>query len=284
MKDIQRGIIESDGFKLQYIIKGNGKPILVIGSAVYYERTFSEDLTKNYKLVFIDHRGFAVGNECKDKSKYKLELILDDIELMRKKLNLGKIVIAGHSGHAFMALEYAKKYNENVSRIIMMNVSPNYSYESHAASERYFRESVDFEREKLLNDNLAILKNEIDKAPEKAFITYCLLTGPKSWYKYDFDASELWKDVEVNMTMFDYMWGEVFRDIDITKDLDKVKQSVLLILGHFDYLVPPFYLWESVRDKFNNLTVKIFNRSGHTPHYEEPEMFNKVFTEWLNNS
>ncbi|MAT56599.1 MAG: alpha/beta hydrolase [Ignavibacteriae bacterium] len=282
MKDIQRGIIESDGFKLQYIIKGNGKPILVIGSAVYYERTFSEDLTKNYKLVFIDHRGFAVGNECKDKSKYKLEFILDDIELIRKKLNLGKIVIAGHSGHAFMALEYAKKYNENVSRIIMMNVSPNYSYESHAASERYFRESVDFEREKLLNDNLAILKNEIDKAPEKALITYCLLTGPKSWYKYNFDASELWKDVEVNMTLFDYMWGEVFRDIDITKNLDKVKQPVLLILGHFDYLVPPFYLWESVRDKFNNLTVKIFNRSGHTPHYEEQDLFNKVLTDWLN--
>jgi proline iminopeptidase len=42
--------------------------------------------------------------------------------------------------------------------------------------------------------------------------------------------------------MFDYVWGKVFRDIDITKDLDKLKAPVFLALGRYDYLIPPAYL------------------------------------------
>ncbi len=38
------GIIEIDGFKLRYAIEGSGKPALVIGSAIYYPRTFSQNL------------------------------------------------------------------------------------------------------------------------------------------------------------------------------------------------------------------------------------------------
>jgi hypothetical protein len=83
------------------------------------------------------------------------------------------------------------------------------------------------------------LPQEIKKAPERAFVTYCLLMGPKSWFNYNYDAKNLWSGVEVNMTMFDYVWGEVFRDIDITKNLDKLTAPVFLALGRYDYLVPP---------------------------------------------
>jgi proline iminopeptidase len=104
------GQIVSDGFTLQYRLSGTGIPTLVVGSSIYYDRSFSQELRTKLHMVFIDHRGFAPANYCQDTDKYQLDLLVDDIELMRRELGFDRVVIIGHSGHAFMALEYAKKY------------------------------------------------------------------------------------------------------------------------------------------------------------------------------
>jgi proline iminopeptidase len=277
------GYVYSSGFKLQYIVEGNGTPTIVVGSSLYYSRTFSKNLRNSLKLAFVDHRGFSPPYNCKDTSLFQLDSLVDDIELVRKKLGFDKIIVIGHSGHAFMALEYAKKYPANVSHVVMMCVGPNYSREGHLAAERYLNDSVCPERKAALAKNLTRLPEEISAAPEKAFITYCLLMGPKSWFDYNYDATKLWEGIEVNMAMFDYVWGEVFRDIDITENLDKLQAPVLLALGRYDYLVPPPYMWEGVRDKFSNLTIRIFEKSSHAPHFEEPELFDKELLDWLFN-
>lgn len=84
--------------------------------------------------------------------------------------------------------------------------------------------------------------------------------------------------------MFDYVWGEVFRDIDITKNLTALQAPVLLIFGRYDYLVPPAYLWETIRDKFADLTARVFEQSSHAPHFEEPELFDRELLDWLANN
>ncbi|KAF3890928.1 alpha/beta hydrolase [Tolypothrix bouteillei VB521301] len=276
-----KGYINSSGFQLQYIVEGNGTPAIVIGSSLYYSRTFSSNLRNSLKLVFVDHRGFAPPYDCKDTTQFQLDRLVDDIELVRQELGLDNIIIIGHSGHAFMALEYAKKYPANVSGVVLICGAPSYSHEAHKASERYLNDSVCPERKAVLAKNLARLPQEIEAAPEKAFITFCLLMGPKSWFDYNYDATKLWEGIEVNMAVFDYVWGEVFRDIDITQNLDKLQAPVLLALGRYDYLVPPPYLWEPIRDKFRNLTIRIFEKSSHAPQLEEPELFDRELLDWL---
>jgi proline iminopeptidase len=278
------GHVYSSGFKLQYIVEGNGTPTIVVGSSLYYSRTFSKNLRNSLKLAFVDHRGFSPPYEAKDTFLFQLDSLVDDIELVRKELGFDKIIVIGHSGHAFMALEYAKKYSVNVSHVVMMCAAPNYSHEAHEAAQRYLNDSVCPERKAALAENLARLPQAIEAAPEKAFITYCLLMGPKSWFDYNYDATKLWEGVEVNMAMFDYVWGKVFRDIDITKNLDKLQVPVFLALGRYDCLIPPPYLWEPIRDKFSNLTIRIFEKSGHAPQFEEPELFDQELLEWLFNN
>lgn len=279
-----KGHVYSSGFKLQYIVEGNGTPTIVVGSSLYYSRTFSKNLRNSLKLAFVEHRGFSPPYDCKNTSLFQLDSLVDDIELVRKELGFDKFIVIGHSGHAFMALEYAKKYPANVSHVVMMCEAPCLSHEGHEAAQRYLNDSVCPERKAALAQNLARLPQAIEAAPEKAFITYCLLMGPKSWFDYNYDATKLWEGIEVNMAMFDYVWGEVFRDIDITENLDKLLSPVLLALGRYDYLVPPPYMWEGVRDKFSNLTIRIFEKSGHAPHFEEPELFDKELIEWLFNN
>ncbi len=83
--------------------------------------------------------------------------------------------------------------------------------------------------------------------------------------------------------MFDYVWGVVFRDIDITKGLDIFDKPVFLGLGRYDFLVAPPYTWNPIRPKFKNITVRIFEKSGHTPQYEEPELFDAELLHWLSH-
>ncbi|XDD51887.1 hypothetical protein AB3N59_02880 [Leptospira sp. WS92.C1] len=37
------------------------------------------------------------------------------------------MILIGHSRHGYMALEYAKKYSENVSHLILMCITPDLS-------------------------------------------------------------------------------------------------------------------------------------------------------------
>lgn len=83
------------------------------------------------------------------------------------------------------------------------------------------------------------------------------------------------------MQMINYVWGIIFRDIDITKGLDQLNRPVFLGLGRHDYLVAPPSSWEPLRNKFKDLTIHIFEKSGHTPQLEESALFAQVLLEWL---
>lgn len=277
-------------FEFRYQIEGEGQPVIVIGSALYYPRTFSQHLRKHLRLIFIDHRGFARHSSSLEPSDYTLDAVLDDIEHIRKTLNLPRIIIIGHSGHGYMALEYAKKYPNAVSHLVLLSMSPDGSPQSFAATDRYFQESVCPQRKALLAKNVASLQAEIGANPSQAFITRALKFGPMIWYNENFDATDLWRDVKVVPEIMDYLWGKVFREIDITKDLGKLSLSrygskrdipVFLGLGRYDYWNPP-YLWEAIRPHFKDLTVRVFEKSGHTPQFEEPELFDQELLQWLN--
>ena len=77
---MRTGSIDISGFKLKYLIEGEGEPILVVGSTIYYPRTFLKNLKKKFKLIHIDHRGFADCHHSYDASQMTIDTILDDIE------------------------------------------------------------------------------------------------------------------------------------------------------------------------------------------------------------
>ena len=81
--------------------------------------------------------------------------------------------------------------------------------------------------------------------------------------------------------MFDYVWGELFRDIDITRGLDLFDRPVFMALGRYDFLVAPPSSWEPIENRFSDLTIRVFENSGHTPQYEEPDLFDKEVLAWM---
>lgn len=279
---VMRKIIEIDGFKLSYLIEGEGVPILCIGSALFYSRIFSIDIKRKYKFIFIDHCGFVSPPKRKiEDSEYSLDNILNHIEIIREKLSLNNFIVLGHSGHAFMALEYAKKYSQYVLGTVLVAVSPDYSDEFHKLTDNHFYKTASVKRRNYYENKMNELTSLIQTEPEKRFVHYCLCSGARNWYKYDFDAAALWQDVNTNMQMIDHVWGKVFRDIKINNDLDKYSIPTLLMLGKYDYVTGPVNLWDNIKSEFCNLEIKIFEESGHYPMYEQSEIFDSALSSWI---
>jgi proline iminopeptidase len=104
---------------------------------------------------------------------------------------------------------------------------------------------------------------------------------PRVWYDPRFDCTSLWEDVTINMDMFGYVWGKLFAEIDVTHGLEQFDRPVFLALGRYDFIVAPPASWDDVKSKFKNLTIRIFERSGHTPQFEEPELFDPELLSWM---
>jgi proline iminopeptidase len=135
---------------------------------------------------------------------------------------------------------------------------------------------------KLTNLSLSFkLKEKVHLPLLLAVLSIILKFSPMIWYDENFDATDLWRDVKVIPEVMDYLWGKVFREIDITKNLEKLNIPVFLGLGRYDYWNPP-HLWEAIRPHFRDLTIRVFEKSGHTPQYEEPELFDQELLSWLN--
>ena len=278
------GVVEISGIKLSYTVEGQGIPCLVLGSSVYYPRLFSNELRKDFLLYFVDQRFFTADSRQQDLSKFSIDQISDEIEEMRKALKLEKFVIIGHSIYGNVVIEYARKYPEHLSHIVAIANPPQYASKSYSDALAEFRKTAEPERLEKLEKNWEMKKDSIDKLPprEKFIATY-VTNGPLYWYDFNFDCSALWKNVPVNIEPLNALFQKAYANYDISSNSTLIKQPVLVILGKYDFLVPHF-MWDSSKPNIPHLTVKIFNKSGHSPQFEEPALFNQTLLNWVKGS
>jgi proline iminopeptidase len=280
------GSVRSGHFNLEYRIEGEGVPAIVIGFPKYYSRIFSSNLRSHLRMVFVDHRGTALPPEAMPMSEYSLEQISDDIELVRKELGLGSIIVIGHSGHSLMALEYAKKYPESVSHVVMIGIAPDLSDTSSDEAEAYWETMATTERKAALDRNWEGVPEKQPKEtyPGESFVRTYVRNGPMAWYDYNFDSTPLWRDVDVNMEMFNHVWGTLLAEIDITQGLELLDRPVFLAVGKYDFLVAPPSSWNRIQANFRDLTMRVYDESGHSPQYEQAERFDSELLNWIEDS
>lgn len=277
------GTIESGKFQLDYLIEGTGSPAIIIGFPNYYKRIFSQSLRSQLRMIFVDHRGSAPSPGPVPVSEFSLDRISDDLELVRNELGLGEVVIIGHSGHALMALEYAKKYPESVSHVVMIGIAPVLGEQTSAEREKYWDKMASTDRQATLDANWEGIPEDPppDSYPGQNFIASYVRDGPKAWYDHEFDSTPLWKGVEVNLDMVNYVWGTLLSEIDITQGLSELERPVFLALGRYDFLVAPPSSWNPLKPHFKKLTLHVFEMSGHTPPYEEANLFDSELLKWM---
>jgi proline iminopeptidase len=278
------GFVTVDGTKLRYLIEGTGIPCMVIGSTIFWPRTFSRELRQQISLIFIDTRLFVPSHTSVEVDKITMNTLVDDVEQVRKTLGFDKIAVLGHSAMGLLALEYARKYPEYTSHVIMIGtpafwnndrareISTEY-WETHASDER--KGIVKRNKEKLTDDVLS------KASPGEVIRMRYLADGPKWWYDPTYDGSWLWEELEVNADMWNHFFGVILNNYDIISG-DKITTSVFLALGQYDYGVP-YRLWDDRKNELPKLSYNLFEKSGHYPMMEEEALFDKNLIDWIKN-
>ena len=183
-----------------------------------------------------------------------------------------------------MALEYAKKYRDYVSHVIMIGISPIFNDEAKSKAEQYWEESVDPVRKAVVAENLLRVPDDqlAQLSPPDQFLKSYVRNGPRIWNDPRYDATDLLQGFSPNMIGLK-IWSEDFAAIDITKGLNDFSIPVFIALGRYYFLVAPPSSWDPVRSEFQDLTLRVFEQSGHTPQYEEAGLFDAELLSWMND-
>jgi proline iminopeptidase len=275
------GAVQRAGVTLRYLVEGCGIPVLVVGSSVFYPRTFSRRLREVCALAFADLRHFGEGGPGSSVGEVSLDAYAEDIECLRTAIGFETSAILGHSHHGCMALEYARRYPKRVTHVVLIGAPPVSVERTIAAGAAYWAKEASMERKALLERNRRALgPDRLGEAGSgEAFVRRYVADGPRYWRDPYYDATPLWEGVPIDRAAVS-AFRRLFTDYELRWNPTEMPAPVLVVTGRYDYVVAPT-LWDAVLPQQPDVTHHRFDASGHTPQLEEPERFDAVLLGWL---
>jgi proline iminopeptidase len=123
----KEGYILSNGLNHWYKIEGcehSTTPILIIhggpsGNQYILERTLGPKLAQKFTVIYYEQRGSGRSDKPKNSKEYSIDILVKDLEGIRKELNIEKMYLLGTSFGSWIAMEYALAYSHRVEKLIL---------------------------------------------------------------------------------------------------------------------------------------------------------------------
>lgn len=271
---------EINGCKLFYEVQGNehGHPIFFIhggpglGDCRADVNTFAP-LGDEFKLVFLDMRG---SGRSEEKPPYTHEQWIDDIDQLRQFLGLDKITIHGSSYGGFLSLEYALKYQQHLSHILL-NVTAASNEHHYIAIENALNSSLPgIDKgmlEKLFNGEVS--SNEEFKEMYTAILP---LYAAK-----DFDpvaAKAKLDSIYYHYATHNAAFHHNLKDFDVTSRLSEIKVPALVTGGRLDWITPVENS-EAIARGIPDAKLVTFEKNGHSLAREESKQYIAMIREFM---
>jgi proline iminopeptidase len=201
------------------------------------------------------------------------DVLAEDLEAVRVALGAQRVAVLGHSIVGVLAIEYGRRRPESVSHVIVAGTPPfGDMHRLMAEGRAYFEEHASDERKQILNANLAALPT--GTPPAQALFAQT----PLRFFDARFDARPLFAEAEMQPEFLPHLLGTLVADWDVMVEAE-LRVPILLAHGRHDYVVP-HRLWTNVAPALPDVTLRIFERSGHQPFVEEPAAFSDAVIAW----
>lgn len=272
------GFVEVDDVKIPYWLEGKGIPCIVTCDPSYEKKVLSQLLREHFKFIFMEQRVHHVHEDPISYENVTMDTLVEDIETIREHLSLTTIAVLGQGMCGLYALEYAKKYPEHVTHLIMLNTPPHLEY--WASIKDYWNANVSEERMKAyreLQENLEKIRDEL--SPDDVAVRELVAQDPLRWYDLSFNSSEFWAGYRENTEGQTHIMNILATSYNIRENTP-VKIPVFMSQSIHDYVVP-YTLWDEYTDVFTDLTLHVFEKSGHTPQLEEQDLFDRKLIDWI---
>ena len=291
---IKEGYINFKNHKTYYRIvgesKGNKKPLILLhggpGSTHNYFEVMDDLALKDDRmLVMYDQIGCGKSYIEGHKEYFTAETWIEELQELRKQLNLKEVHILGQSWGGMMALLYALDYKPTgVKSYILSSTLPSaklwekeqhrrisYMSKKHRDALNKALETNNYESEEYLEALDVFMNNHCNprfegEAPE--CITRKKVSGKESYLVG-------WGPNEFTPT-------GTLSGFEVTDRLHEIKTPCLITDGQRDLCSP--FIAKTMYDRIPNSQWELFAYSGHMPFVEEHEKYVDVLIDWLNKN
>jgi len=275
----------SEIHEIYYELCGNpdGKPVFVLhggpgGSSSPYMRRFFNP--EKFLIVLHDQRGAGKSKPYAETKENTTQYLMQDIEQLRKRLNLDKIILFGGSWGSTLALAYAEMHPQNVNGMILRGIftatKSEIDHFYHGGVRKFFPEvyykfiaSLQYPNDQTIPKNLFETIQNSDSTQQNKF--------SRIWAEYEIKISGLElpdDELEEILNSFNplafgllenyYMSNNCFlEEKQLINNAEKLENiPIVLVNGRYDMICPPITAY-NLHAKLTNSQLIIAESSGH---------------------
>jgi pimeloyl-ACP methyl ester carboxylesterase len=256
-------------------VMGQGYPLLLMHGGPSLDHStllHLRPLADQFTLIFYDHRcnGRSEGAEV---SSMTFENLTADADALRQELGFDRWAVLGHSFGGNVALEYALRYPDSLSRLVLMNTGGDQWWVNHNAPEilakRGYRASAVQAARRFYNGQIT---------PDEYLPTFMKFMSAYSYHNsllYHPNLMALALKVGLGPPMklrpeaLIFGYGQLLQGWTVMDRLSEIIVPTLVLAGRYDFLFPPEHQ-AILADRLPNARLEIIECAGHNPHDERP--------------
>lgn len=278
------GIKKINGTGIYCRVIGKGEPIIIVHGGPgmahnYLFKPFSK-LANNNKLIFFDQRGNGLSDEFKQNEKITVDNLVEDLEALRKEFGIEKLVLAGQSWGAIIAINYAAKYPQNLKKLLLLEPAMGSSDYIPEFAKTIMSRLSQSEKDEML----ALIKNPSIKNDPVLYKKYDNIWFKAYYYdtkkqdpnRLDYMDSAMVKKAHASSAMFNPYIG----NFNLYDKMKIITCPLLIIHGEYDPI--PNESIQKMKEAVKHAELNIIKECGHFAHVEKEKEYFDLIRTFLN--
>jgi proline iminopeptidase len=240
------------------------------------------------EYIYYDQLGSYYSDQPNDNSLWTIERFVDEVEQVRKALNLDKsnFFLLGQSWGGILAMEYALKHQENLKGLIISNMmasAPDYNKYAQEVLGPQLDPEI-FEEIKTIEANNDFENPRYNELLFKYHYTEHVLRMPID--KWPESINRTFKHINPNVYIFMQGFSEfgitgnaTLKNWDIKNRLPEITVPTLVIGSKYDTMDPNHMEWMSTQVK--NGSYLFCPNGSHLAQYDDQKIYFKGLIDFL---
>ncbi len=232
------------------------------------------------RVVAWDQLGCGASDRPDDSSLWTLARYVEEVEIVRTTLGLGRVHLYGQSWGTWLGIEYALTYPDAFRTLILAD---------GAADIPHLVGEIERLRSALGPETVAMMQRHeaegtLDHPEYKGaveILMYRHVCRLPAWPAALQRSLAGFNSAPYNAIQGpnEFCYTGTIKDWNRVADLRRIAQPALVLCGLHDELTPACSM--RVHNGLPNSRIKVFANSSHTPYFEEPEAYFATLAEFL---
>jgi 3-oxoadipate enol-lactonase len=261
--------IIANGVRLSYEEVGAGHPVVCmhgLGLNMNLFRHLVPALRQQYRVITYDLRGMGKSEAPGRRGvTHPIELHIDDLAGLLDALSINHTAIVAHAFGAFVSTRFAIQRPDRVSAMVVFNTTA-------MMGEPGTTQALN----RALSAELYGMDEQLDLSMSRWFI--------ESFHREHPEVIQFYREMLRSTPPFGYSASaRALTEFDVRQDLGKIRCPTLVVAGEHDWSTPPEH-HEVIAKGIPGARLVIIENASHTVPEEQPEEFNRVTLDFLDQT